>query len=92
MIDTALNWIFKLIGLCQGVQVKVHQGFFNGGDTEFYFIKIVNTSLGNITKSISAIYGVPTLPSGKQLFVSPCNDAQLVIPSDCQTAEHVAAR
>jgi len=82
MIDTALNWIFKLIGLCQGVQVKVHQGFFNGGDTEFYFIKIVNTSLGNITKSISAIYGVLTRPSGKQSFVNPCPDGQQVIPAD----------
>jgi len=44
MIDTTLNWLFKLIGLCQGVHVKVHQGIFNGGDTEYYFIKVVNTS------------------------------------------------
>jgi hypothetical protein len=44
MIDSALNWLFKLLSLRQGVQVKVHRGFFEGDNTEYYFVKVVNAS------------------------------------------------
>ena len=45
MIQTVLEWIFKIIGLQQSVRVLCHRAFFLPNGPECYFINVANLSL-----------------------------------------------
>lgn len=45
MIQTVLDWLFKIIGLKQSVRVLCHRAFFLPKGPECYFINVTNLSL-----------------------------------------------
>ena len=44
MIETVLEWLFKIIGLKQSVRVLCHRAFFLPNGPECYFINVTNLS------------------------------------------------
>lgn len=50
MIQTTLEWIFKLLGLKQSVRVFCHRAFFLPDGPECYFINVTNLSLQRDTE------------------------------------------
>ncbi len=45
MIQTVLEWLFRIIGLRQSVRVLCHRAFFLPNGPECYFINVTNLSL-----------------------------------------------
>jgi len=45
MIQTVLEWLFRIIGLRQSVRVLCHRAFFLPSGPECYFINVTNLSL-----------------------------------------------
>jgi len=45
MIESVLEWVFKIIGLKQSVRVLCHRAFFLPNGPECYFINVTNLSL-----------------------------------------------
>ena len=64
MIQTVLEWIFKIIGLRQSVRVLCHRAFFLPNGPECYFIYVANLSLQRDTE-ITHVW----LEGGEQIHV-----------------------
>jgi hypothetical protein len=48
MIQTVLEWLFRIIGLKQSLRVLCHRAFFLPNGPECYFINVTNVSLQRV--------------------------------------------